>query len=65
MTAPRKPPPSPRLILSAPPGGKKVKDMTDEEIYDWARSITNEMKDQRPAVAKAAKFLKAKRASEG
>jgi len=67
MTAlpPGDPPESPKLILSAPPGGKKVSEMTDEEIWAWADAIFDQMKAQRPVVEAAGHYLKAKRASEG
>ena len=55
------PPESPKLILSAPPGGKKVCEMTDEEIRAWADAIFDQMKAQRPVVEAAGQYLRAAR----
>jgi len=59
-TPPEEPPVAPKMILTRPPGGKRVNDMTDDEIYAWAKAITDFMQVQRPIVDAAGAYLRAK-----
>jgi len=49
---------SPKLILSAPPGGKLPKDMTPDERRAWANAIFDAMASQRPVVEAAGVYLR-------
>ncbi len=55
------PPVSPQYILSAPPGGKKPNEMTEDEIRAWADSIFDFMLAQRPMVEEAGRYLRERR----
>jgi len=54
------PPVAPKLILSAPPSGKKVTEMTADELRAWADAIFDAMAGQRPVVEAAGDYLRRK-----
>jgi len=46
-------PVAPKIILSAPPHGKKPNEMTEAEIGEWADAIFDQFEKERPTVEAA------------